>query len=133
MCIRDRSKKQPNGQAQLLKDVRTSLDKGDFDEVLRLANEYSSRFSLSASLVFMKGQAQEATDDLESAKKTYKLSMTIDQSDPRGGIALGDLYFGQGNYLYAAIAYESVLPRDPTNVSLRNKHGLSYYLSLIHI
>ena len=125
--IQEVSKKQPNGQAQLLKDVRTSLDKGDFDEVLRLANEYSSRFSPSGSLVFMKGQAQEATDDLESAKKTYKLSMTIDQSDPRGGIALGDLYFGQGNYLYAAIAYESVLPRDPTNVSLRNKHGLSYY------
>ncbi|HJM86298.1 MAG TPA: hypothetical protein QGH71_06800, partial [Candidatus Marinimicrobia bacterium] len=118
---------QPNGQAQLLKDVRTSLDKGDYDEVLRLASEHSSRFSQSASLVFMKGQAQEATGDLESAKKTYKQSMTIDQSDPRGGIALGDLYFGQGNYLYAAITYESVLPRDPMNVSLRNKHGLSYY------
>ena len=125
--IQEVSKKQPNGQAQLLKDVRTSLDKRDYDEVLRLASEHSSRFSQSASLVFMKGQAQEATGDLESAKKTYKQSMTIDKSDPRGGIALGDLYFGQRNYLYAAITYESVLPRDPRNVSLRNKHGLSYY------
>ena len=121
------SQKQPNGPAKLLKDVRANLDKGDYAEVLRLAGENSSRFSQSASLVFMKGQAHEATGDLESAKKTYKQSMTIDQSDPRGGVALGDLYFSQGNYLYAAITYEGVLPRDPMNVSLRYKHGLSYY------
>ena len=125
--IQEVTQQQPDGQARILKDVQTYLEQGDYEKVLALAAEQSSRFSQSASLVFMKGQALEATGDTEAAKKAYTRSMAMDESDPRGGIALGDLYFGQGNYLYAAIRYESVLPRDPRNIALRNKLGLSYY------
>ena len=125
--IQEVTQQQPDGQARLLKDVQSYVEQGEYEKVLALAAEQSSRFSQSASLVFMKGQAHEATGDMEAAKKSYKRSMAMDESDPRGGIALGDLYFGQGNYLYAAIRYEAVLPRDPRNIALRNKLGLSYY------
>ncbi len=40
---------------------------------------------------------------------------------------MGDLYSNQGNYLYAAISYEGVLDKNPRDVVLRFKHGLSYY------
>jgi len=119
--------KEPNLQAKLLKEVRSSLETGEFENILSLATDQSSRFSQSASLSYMLGQAHEATGDIEEAKKAYKRSMAIDQSDIRGGMAIGDLYFSQGNYLYAAIRYENILSRDPRNISLRNKIGLSYY------
>ncbi len=119
--------KKPNLQAQLLKEVQSYIESGAFDKVLILANDQSSRFSQSSSLSYMLGQSHEATGDLEAAKEAYKSSMEINQSDTRGGIAIGDIYFNQGNYLYAAIRYEDILSRDPRNIALRNKIGLSYY------
>ena len=119
--------KSPEGPAQMLKEVREYLESGAYDNVISMAQEGEKRYPKNAVLPYMRGMAHEAKGDLESAKKAYRNSIELDPSDPSSSVALGDLYSNQGNYLYAAISYEGALEKNPADVVLRFKHGLSYF------
>lgn len=125
--MQEAATKAPEGPAQLLKEVRENLQSGAYNDVISKAQEGEKRYPKNAVLPYMRGLAHEAEDDLQSAKKAYKRSIELNQSDPSAALALGDLYSNQGNYLYAAISYEGVLDKNPRDVVLRFKHGLSYY------
>ncbi|MFQ6674160.1 MAG: tetratricopeptide repeat protein [Fidelibacterota bacterium] len=119
--------KEPEGQARRLKDVRENLRSGSYEKAITLSQEGRNLYPDNPVFPYLAGQAYEALGDLEEAKKSYKLSMTMDRSDPSAGKTLGDLYFNQGNYLYAAITYESALDRSPRDVDLRFRQGLGYF------
>lgn len=117
----------PQGPASLLSEIRDYISKDRLEEALAKSQEGKSRFPNNFIFPYLEGQSLEALGKIEEAKKSYKYSMTMDRTDPAATIALADLYFSQGNYLYAAVNYESVLSLQPLDVSLRFQHGLSYF------
>lgn len=123
------STKEPEGQAYYVNEINERLKSGSYEEAITLSNDGSTRFAGNAVFPYLRGQALEALGDMEEAKKSYKLSMTLGTADPSPAAALANLYFDQGNYLYAAITYENVLPLSPMDVDLRFRHGLSYFKS----
>lgn len=117
----------PEGPARLLKEAGDKLESGLYEEVVALASEGKNRYPGNPVFPFLAGQAYREMGDLEMAKKMFKEGMTVEQTSTSSGKALGDLYFDEGNYLYAAITYESSLAKDPRDVDLRFKQGLSYF------
>ncbi|MEE9165923.1 MAG: tetratricopeptide repeat protein [Candidatus Neomarinimicrobiota bacterium] len=125
--IQKASHLEPEGPAHLMKEVREQLSSGSFQDAISLVEEARQRFPSNSVFPFLQGQAHEATGDLENAKKSYRLSMTLNRIDSSPAMALADLYFDQGNYLYAAVTYESALTSNPRDTDLRFKQGLSYF------
>lgn len=119
--------REPEGPANLLNLVRESLNRQSYDEALSLANDGVSRYPDNHIFPFLEGRALENLGEIEQAKKSYKTSMSLNRSDPSAAKALGDLYYDQGNFLYAAVTYDHVLPVVPQDVDLRFKQGLSYF------
>jgi len=119
--------REPEGPASLLNLVRESLNRGSHNEALSLASDGVSRYPDNHVFPYLEGSAYENLGEVELAKKSYKTSVSLDRNDPTAAIALGDLYYGQGNFLYAAVTYDNVLPIVPQDINLRFKQGLSYF------
>lgn len=124
--IKKASDREPEGPARLLNDVKEYLKSGELDEAAALSQDARDRYPDNAVFPYLEGKAHEAMGSLEQAKKSYKLSMTLDRTDPSPVAALGDVYSNQGNYLYAAVTYENALAMNPMDVNLRFKQGFSY-------
>ena len=118
---------EPDGPASLLNLVRESLERSSYEEALSLANNGVSRYPDNHIFPYLEGQAYENLGEFEQAKKSYKTSLSMDRNDPTAGVALGNLYYNQGNFLYAAVTYDNVLPVVPQDTKLRFKQGLSYF------
>jgi len=119
--------REPDGPASLLNLVRESLGRSSYDEALSLASNGVSRYPDNHIFPYLEGQAYENLGELEQAKKSYKTSLSMDRNDPTAAVALGNLYYNQGNFLYAAVTYDNVLPVVPQDTKLRFKQGLSYF------
>ena len=119
--------REPDGPASLLNLVRESLERSSYEEALSLANNGVSRYPDNHIFPYLEGQAYENLGEFEQAKKSYKTSLSMDRNDPTAGVALGNLYYNQGNFLYAAVTYDNVLPVVPQDTKLRFKQGLSYF------
>jgi len=125
--IRKASNREPEGSAKLLNEVKEHIKSSSYENAITLSQEARNRFPDNPVFPYLEGQSYQAVGDLENAKKSYKLSMTLDKTNPSSVTALADLYFDQGNYIYAAISYENALPMNPMDVSLRYRNGLSYF------
>ncbi|GIS57003.1 MAG: hypothetical protein CM1200mP1_09410 [Candidatus Neomarinimicrobiota bacterium] len=53
--------------------------------------------------LYLKGRAFEGLGDLDKAKATYQESIKKDPTHHESYVALGNLYFNQGKYVYAAL------------------------------
>ena len=125
--IQKASHREREGPARYLNDVQGHIKSGSYDDAVSVSQEARSRFPDNSIFPYLEGQAYQADGDIENAKKSYKLSMTLDKTDPSPAVALANLYFNQGNYIYAAINYENALQMNPMDVNLRHKNGLSYF------
>tara|TARA_B100000315_G_scaffold75611_1_gene69170 strand:+ start:5972 stop:7597 length:1626 start_codon:yes stop_codon:yes gene_type:complete len=123
------SEKVPEGTGQFIKDLKDHLESENFKEALSVSRESMNKFPDNYIFPYYQGRAYEGLDDFENAKKSYRTSMSYKDTDPIAAVSLGDLYDTQGNYLYAAVTYESVLNKKPHDIGLRFKHGLSYFKS----
>ncbi|MFQ6616502.1 MAG: tetratricopeptide repeat protein, partial [Fidelibacterota bacterium] len=121
------AQEQPGGAARLLQETREKLESGSYEDVITLTSEGKSQYPDNPVFPFLAGQAYREMGDLEEAKKRFKEGMALEETVPSSSVALADLYFDEGNYLYAAITYESSLAKDPRDVGLRFKQGLSYF------
>jgi len=125
--IKKASDREPEGPARFLRDVQDNLKSGSYEDAVEISQEAKNRFPENPIFPYLEGQAFQGMGNLENAKKSYKISMTLDKTDPSPVLALADLYFNQGNYLYAAISYENALYMHPMDVNIRYKNGLSYF------
>lgn len=121
------AQEEPGGPARLLKETREKLQSGSYEDVVSLTAEGRSQYPDNPVFHYLAGKAYREMGNLEQAKKSFKEGMILEETTPSSGKALGDLYFDDGNYLYAAVTYESSLDKDPRDVDLRYKQGLSYF------
>ena len=65
--------------------------------------------------------------DMDKAKSSYQEAIKKDPTHHESYVALGDLYYGQGKHVYAALTYGDAIRIDPSDTESRFKQGLSYF------
>ena len=121
------AEKDPSGPGQQMKKVRQNLNDLNYETASKLAQGGQDMFPNQVGFIYLKGRAFEGSGDLDKAKATYQESIKKDPTHHESYIALGNLYFNQGKYVYAALTYGDAIRIDPSDKDSRFNQGLSYF------
>ena len=121
------AEKDPSGPGQQMKKVRQNLNDLNYETASKLAQGGQDMFPNQVGFIYLKGRAFEGLGDLDKAKATYQESIKKDPTHHESYIALGNLYFNQGKYVYAALTYGDAIRIDPSDKDSRFNQGLSYF------
>ena len=121
------AEKDPNGPGEQMKKVRQNLNDLNYDNAAKLAQGGQNMFPNQVGFIYLKGRAFEGLGNLDKAKATYQESIKKDPTHHESYVALGNLYFNQGKYVYAALTYGDAIRIDPSDKDSRFNQGLSYF------
>ena len=121
------SQKNPDGPANKLNIIRDRLNQGNYAEALHLAQDAQEKFPTHNGFVFLAGKAQEKMGNYDDAKSNYQRSIKLNAKEKESHVALANLYFEQGKYVYAALSYSDVVYVNPEDQDARYMQGLSYF------
>jgi len=121
------AEKDPNGPAQRMRTIRKNLDKQNFEYAIKLSQGGQDLFPKHSGFTFLKGKAYEGLGNTDKAKASYQEVIKKDPTYKESYVALGDLYFAQGKYVYAALTYGDAIRLDLSDRGTRFKQGLSYF------
>ncbi len=121
------SLKDPQGPAQRLAIIRDKIQEGDYKAAIRLADEAIERYPDRSGYVYLKGVAYEESGETDKAKAAYQQAIKMDPKNREAHLALANLYYSQGKYIYAALAYSDAVYLDPMDIETRYMQGLCYF------
>ena len=121
------AERDPRGPAQRMQTIRKNLDERNFEYAAKLAQGGQELFPKHSGFTFLKGKAFEGLGNTDKAKASYHEAIKKDPTYQESYVALGDLYFGQGKFVYAALTYGDAVRLDPADVTSRYNQGLSYF------
>jgi tetratricopeptide (TPR) repeat protein len=121
------AQRDPTGPGQRMKTIRNSLDAADYEHAVKLALGGQDIFPRQSGFVFLKGLAYEGMGDLTKAKASYQEALKQDPTHHESYVALANLYFSQGKYVYAALTYGDAIRINPSDKDSRFKQGYSYF------
>jgi len=117
----------PDGPAQKLTLIKKKINTGEFEEAVKLAVIAQEQFPKQGGFVYLQGRANEELGEIERAKRSYQKSIKMDPRNEEAHLSLGHLYFNQGKYVYAALAFSDVVYLNNFDVDARYMQGLSYF------
>ncbi len=117
----------PDGPAQQLTLIKQKLNSGDFEDAIKLAVLAKEKFPEHGGFVFLQGRAYEELGEVDRAKSSYQNAIKIDPRNEDAHLSLGHLYFNQGKYVYAALAFSDVVYLNNYALDSRYMQGLSYF------
>jgi len=121
------SKKAPDGPAQQINTIREIMASGDFTEALNRAQEASEKYPTQSGFIHLIGENHLKLGRTEEAKRSFQRAIKLNPKDLQPHVALADLYFEQGRYVYAALSYSDAVYLDSDNADYRYMQGLSYF------
>ena len=121
------SKKAPDGPAQHINTIREIMAAGDFIEALNKAQEASEKYPTHNGFIYLIGENHLKLGRTEEAKRSFQKAIKLNPKDLQSHVALADLYFEQGRYVYAALSYSDAVYLDSDNADYRYMQGLSYF------
>ncbi len=117
----------PQGPARLLVQIRTRLDEQDYERALSLAQEGERTFPSQVGFVYLEGVALRELGNMDQAKKAFQTAIKLNPQHEESHLALANLYFDLGKYVYAALSFQDAIYLNPQNTEARYMQGLAYY------
>lgn len=117
----------PEGPAQKLTIIKQKLNASDYDEAIKLAVSSQDQYPENSGFVYLQGKAHESLGNMDKAKTAYQNAIKMDPRNEEAHLSLGHLYFNQGKYVYAALAFSDVVYLNNYHVDARYMQGLSYF------
>lgn len=117
----------PDGPAGRVAAVKTFISQGNYSAAISRADEALKLYPDYSGIKILKGNAYEQLGETEKAKAIYQNVIKADPMNVEGHRALGDLYYSDGKYLYAGLAYSDVVYLDGSSLDARYLQGLSFF------
>ena len=119
--------KNPDGPAQKLTLIKQKINSGDYEDAIKLAVLALEQFSDHGGFVYLQGRAYVGMGEIDRAKSSFQRAIKMDPRNENAHLSLGNLYFNQGKYVYAALAFSDVVYLNNYDVDARYMQGLSYF------
>ena len=121
------SKNSPDGPAKHITKIREAMASGNYIEALNKALEASEKYPKHTGFIQLIGENQLKIGRVDEAKGAFQRSIKLNPKEPKSHVSLGDLYFEQGRFVYAALSYSDAVYLEPDNGDYRYMQGLSYF------
>lgn len=119
--------KDPDGPAQLMTAIRNKLQSGETQEAIMLAKSASEKHPDHSGFTFLQGNGYEDLGEIDKAKAAYQKAIHMNTKNKESHLALANLYYNQGKYVYSALGFSDAVYLDPHDVDARYMQGLSYF------
>ena len=77
--------------------------------------------------MYLKGTGLEQNGEIEQARYSYQGALQFDPKNQDIHLALANLYYNRGQFLYAALSFKDAVTLNPGDINGRYMQGLSFF------
>ena len=116
-----------NGPIQKMAIIREKLENELYDEAVGLAEAGLEQHPNHSGFLYLKGIGLEQNGEIEQARYSYQGALQFDPKNQDIHLALADLYYNRGQFLYAALSFKDAVTLNPGDINGRYMQGLSFF------
>jgi len=116
-----------NGPIQKMAIIREKLENELYDEAIGLAEAGLEQHPNHSGFLYLKGIGLEQNGEIEQARYSYQGALQFDPKNQDIHLALANLYYNRGQFLYAALSFKDAVTLNPGDINGRYMQGLSFF------
>ena len=116
-----------NGPIQKMAIIREKLENELYDEAIGLAEAGLEQHPNHSGFLYLKGIGLEQNGEIEQARYSYQGALQFDPKSQDIHLALANLYYNRGQFLYAALSFKDAVTLNPGDINGRYMQGLSFF------
>ena len=116
-----------NGPIQKMAIIREKLENELYDEAIALAEAGLEQHPNHSGFLYLKGIGLEQNGEIEQARYSYQGAIQFDPKNQDIHLALANLYYNRGQFLYAALSFKDAVTLNPGDINGRYMQGLSFF------
>ena len=116
-----------NGPIQKMAIIREKLENELYDEAIGLAEAGLEQHPNHSGFLYLKGIGLEQNGEIEQARYSYQSAIQFDPKNQDIHLALANLYYNRGQFLYAALSFKDAVTLNPGDINGRYMQGLSFF------
>ena len=116
-----------NGPIQKMAIIREKLENELYDEAIGLAEAGLEQHPNHSGFLYLKGIGLEQNGEIEQARYSYQGAIQFDPKNQDIHLALANLYYNRGQFLYAALSFKDAVTLNPGDINGRYMQGLSFF------
>ena len=116
-----------SGPIQKMAIIREKLENELYDEAIALAEAGLEQHPNHSGFLYLKGIGLEQNGEIEQARYSYQGAIQFDPKNQDIHLALANLYYNRGQFLYAALSFKDAVTLNPGDINGRYMQGLSFF------
>ena len=116
-----------SGPIQKMAIIREKLENELYDEAIGLAEAGLEQHPSHSGFLYLKGIGLEQNGEIEQARYSYQGAIQFDPKNQDIHLALANLYYNRGQFLYAALSFKDAVTLNPGDINGRYMQGLSFF------
>ena len=116
-----------SGPIQKMAIIREKLEYELYDEAIGLAEAGLEQHPNHSGFLYLKGIGLEQNGEIEQARYSYQGALQFDPKNQDIHLALANLYYNRGQFLYAALSFKDAVTLNPGDINGRYMQGLSFF------
>ena len=116
-----------SGPIQKMAIIREKLEIELYDEAIGLAEAGLEQHPNHSGFLYLKGIGLEQNGEIEQARYSYQGAIQFDPKNQDIHLALANLYYNRGQFLYAALSFKDAVTLNPGDINGRYMQGLSFF------
>ena len=116
-----------NGPIQKMAIIREKLENELYDEAIGLAEAGLEQHPNHSGFLYLKGIGLEQNGEIEQARYSYQGALQFDPKNQDIHLALANLYYNRGQFLYAALSFKDAVTLNPGDINGRYMQGVSFF------
>jgi tetratricopeptide (TPR) repeat protein len=116
-----------NGPIQKMAIIREKLENELYNEAIGLAEAGLEQHPNHSGFLYLKGIGLEQNGEIEQARYSYQGALQFDPKNQDIHLALANLYYNRGQFLYAALSFKDAVNLNPGDINGRYMQGLSFF------
>ena len=116
-----------SGPIQKMAIIREKLENELYDEAIGLAEAGLEQHPNHSGFLYLKGIGLEQNGEIEQARYSYQGALQFDPKNQDIHLALANLYYNRGQFLYAALSFKDAVTLNPGDINGRYMQGLSFF------
>ena len=116
-----------SGPIQKMTIIREKLENELYDEAIGLAEAGLEQHPNHSGFLYLKGIGLEQNGEIEQARYSYQGALQFDPKNQDIHLALANLYYNRGQFLYAALSFKDAVTLNPGDINGRYMQGLSFF------
>ena len=125
--LQESIQKNPEGSIQQLTLIREKIENKQYAKAILQAKSGLMDYPNNSEFFYLKGVSEERNGEIDHAKLSYQSAIRFTPENQKYHLALANLFFEKGQYLYSALSFSDAVTLVPDDIDSRYMQGLSYF------